>query len=178
MLRQLRSFLLPIGVVLVIPFLFVGTLSPFHVLYVSLLPIVQIPLGVALFGIGLTMLTVTIGQFMRTGKGTLAPWDPTKRLVVQGPYRYTRNPMISGVASMILGEAIFLASWALVAWFAAVVLINTIYFKLSEEPGLVKRFGKEYNEYRSNVPMWIPRITPWDPIGHKATGVGDEQTKS
>src|SRR5208283_1425885 len=118
----------------------VGTLSPFHILYINVLPIVQIPLGVILFGIGLAMLTVTICQFTRTGMGTLAPWDPTRRLVVQGPYRHTRNPMISGVASMILGEAIFLASWALLAWFVALVLINTIYFRLSEEPGLVKRF--------------------------------------
>ena len=164
MLRQLRSLMLPIGVVVIIPFLLVGTFVPFHIRYISLLPIVQIPLGGVLLSIGLTLLTVTISQFARTGKGTLAPWDPTERLVVQGAYRHARNPMISGVAFVILGEAVLLANWSLFVWFAAVVLINTIYFKLSEEPGLLKRFGEEYYEYRRNVPMWIPRIKPWNSI--------------
>lgn len=48
-----------------------------------------------------------------------------------------------------------------VVWFICIVVVNTIYFKLSEEPGLVKRFGTEYKQYRQNVPMWIPRLKPW-----------------
>jgi protein-S-isoprenylcysteine O-methyltransferase Ste14 len=42
-------------------------------------------------------------------------------------------------------------------------VMNTIYFKFSEEPGLEERFGAEYKEYKENVLMWIPRTNPWQP---------------
>jgi protein-S-isoprenylcysteine O-methyltransferase Ste14 len=74
-----------------------------------------------------------------------------------------RNPMISGVLFMQLGEAVLLGSEALLILFALFLVINTTYFKLLEEPGLVKRFGEEYVTYRANVPMWLPRLAPWDP---------------
>lgn len=95
------------------------------------------------------------------GRGTLAPWDPTNKLVVEGVYAYVRNPMISGVSFVVLGESVLLGSLWVFVWFVIVIIVNTIYFKLSEEPGLVKRFGKDYQEYRSNVPMWVPRLKAW-----------------
>ena len=99
--------------------------------------------------------------FVRVGRGTLAPWDPTATLVVQGPYRHVRNPMISGVLFLLLGEAVLLGSWPLVAWFAAVAAVNAVYLPLVEEPGLVSRYGADYERYREAVPRWVPRLRAW-----------------
>jgi hypothetical protein len=74
-----------------------------------------------------------------------------------------RNPMITGIVLMLIGEALMFASWAIGIWTVVFLIINMIYFVLSEEPGLRKRFGKEYEEYCRNVPRYIPRLTPWKP---------------
>jgi protein-S-isoprenylcysteine O-methyltransferase Ste14 len=120
-------------------------------------------LGVALSALGLVLVAWTVALFARVGRGTLAPWDPTSRLVVVGPYRHVRNPMISGVLAILLGEAALFASVTLLLWFAAVFAVNAVYFPLVEEPGLRKRFGAEYDAYRANVPRWLPRVRPWEP---------------
>jgi protein-S-isoprenylcysteine O-methyltransferase Ste14 len=99
---------------------------------------------------------------MKKGRGTLAPWNPTQKLVTDGVYRYVRNPMISGVLFILIGETIFFGSWLLFIWALIFGIGNTFYLRLSEEPGLVRRFGEEYLVYRRNVPMWIPRLKPWN----------------
>ena len=119
-------------------------------------------LGVVLIALGLVLVVRTVALFAAVGRGTLAPWDPTSRLVVEGPYRYVRNPMISGVLAILLGEAVLLGSLALLMWFAAVFAANAVYLPLVEERGLKRRFGREYDAYRSQVPRWIPRLRPWD----------------
>jgi protein-S-isoprenylcysteine O-methyltransferase Ste14 len=119
-------------------------------------------LGLPLIAIGLLLVVSTIRLFATVGRGTLAPWDPTTRLVVRGPYRYVRNPMISGVLFVLLGEAALFASPALLVWFGLVLAVNAAYMPLVEEPGLARRFGDEYERYRSHVPRWIPRLRPWD----------------
>ncbi len=119
--------------------------------------------GVVLIGIGLALVTWTVSLFARIGQGTLAPWDPTSRLVVVGPYRHVRNPMISGVLTVLLGEAALFGSLPLLVWFGAVFALNAIYFPLVEEPGLRERFGEDYDAYRANVPRWLPRLRPWEP---------------
>jgi protein-S-isoprenylcysteine O-methyltransferase Ste14 len=81
--------------------------------------------------------------------------------VAVGPYRYVRNPMISGVVLMLIGQALYLGSSAIGIWAFIFVCINHIYFVLSEEPGLEKRFGKSYRVYKANVPRWVPRVRPW-----------------
>ena len=112
--------------------------------------------------LGLLLMVATIRLFVTVGKGTLAPWEPTQRLVVQGVYRHVRNPMISGVILVLLGESVLTASLPLFCWFLVVVVVNAAYIPLSEEPGLVKRFGEDYLTYKRNVPRWVPRWTPWD----------------
>jgi len=112
---------------------------------------------------GLLLMAVTIRQFARVGRGTLAPWDPTRALVVTEPYARVRNPMLAGVNLILAAESIALGSPALAAWTALFVVLNTLYFVFSEEPGLEKRFGAEYVVYRQNVPRWIPRLRPWRP---------------
>ncbi|HWK88787.1 MAG TPA: isoprenylcysteine carboxylmethyltransferase family protein [Longimicrobium sp.] len=118
--------------------------------------------GALVFAAGLAMFAWCVALFGRVGRGTLAPWDPTRRLVAVGPYRHVRNPMISAVVAMVAGEALFLGSAALAAWGAAFVLINHAYFLLSEEPGLERRFDDGYRAYKQAVPRWIPRRRPWD----------------
>lgn len=110
-------------------------------------------------GLALALWCVTL--FVRVGQGTLAPWDPTRRLVVAGPYRHVRNPMITGVALLLAGQAAWAGSWKLAAWLAMFVVVNHVYFLAVEEPGLVSRFGDDYREYAAHVPRWIPRRTPW-----------------
>lgn len=112
--------------------------------------------------LGLLLMVATIRLFVTVGKGTLAPWEPTQRLVVQGVYRHVRNPMISGVILVLLGESVLTACLPLFCWLLVGVLINAAYIPLSEEPGLVKRFGEDYLTYKRNVPRWVPRWTPWD----------------
>jgi len=68
-----------------------------------------------------------------------------------------RNPMISGVALMLLGEALLWGSWLVGLWASVFVAINHLYFVLSEEVGLERRFGQSYRDYKARVPRWIPR---------------------
>ncbi len=117
--------------------------------------------GAVVIVLGLALVAWTVSLFARVGRGTLAPWDPTTRLVVDGPYRHVRNPMISGVLAVLLGESALFASLPLLLWFAMVLAVNAVYFPLVEEPGLRRRFGAEYEAYRASVPRWIPRLRPW-----------------
>lgn len=119
--------------------------------------------GIILASIGLLLFASSLRRFATEGKGTLAPWDPPRRLVVRGPYRYVRNPMISGVAFVLFGEALVLLSRAHLEWAVVFLVVNAIYIPLLEEPQLERRFGAEYVEYRLNVPRLIPRLRPWSP---------------
>jgi protein-S-isoprenylcysteine O-methyltransferase Ste14 len=119
--------------------------------------------GAASAAFGLTLMYRTIRLFATRGEGTLAPWDPPRRLVVEGPYRHVRNPMISGVWFLLAGEALVLGSPWIAVWLAAFATANVIYMPLSEEPGLERRFGDEYRAYKRAVPAWIPRVRPWEP---------------
>ncbi len=69
--------------------------------------------------------------------------------------------MISGVATALVGQALTWGSWVLGSWAAVFVVVNHVYFVLSEEPGLERRFGESYRLYKANVPRWLPRLTPW-----------------
>jgi protein-S-isoprenylcysteine O-methyltransferase Ste14 len=120
-------------------------------------------LGVGLIALGLVLVVQTVTLLGRVGGGTLAPWDPTARLVVRGPYRRVRNPMISGVLAILLGETAVLGSPALLAWAGAFLLANALYLPLVEERSLLRRFGDDYARYRAHVPRWIPRPSAWEP---------------
>lgn len=123
--------------------------------------VVAAVLGLVSTGFGLFLIGWTIILFDHVGNGTLAPFDPPRHLVLRGPYRHVRNPMISGVLFVLLGEAIGLLSVPLLIWFIAFCLLSFTFIPLLEEPGLKRRFGDEYVEYRRHVPRWIPRIRPW-----------------
>lgn len=118
-------------------------------------------IGAMLVWAGFTLFVWCVNLFAIIGQGTLAPWDPTQRLVIAGPYRHVRNPMISGVAMMLIGQSLFWGSWMIGLWAGIFILFNHFYFIFSEEPGLEKRFGESYVNYKVNVPRWIPRLRPW-----------------
>ena len=119
--------------------------------------------GVALLLVGVALFASSLRRFAVDGRGTLAPWDPPRRLVVRGPYRYVRNPMISGVAFVLFGEALVLGSVPHLWWAAIFFAINAGYIPLLEEPMLAARFPESYDEYKRNVPRLLPRLRPWNP---------------
>ena len=123
--------------------------------------------GWGIFTLGLLLFGWCVWLFGRVGKGTLAPWDPTRRLVAIGPYRHVRNPMITSVATMLVGEAVANGSRVLAIWCALFIALNHVYFLVVEEPGLVRRFGDDYVRYRGHVPRWIPRWSPYLDRGGK-----------
>ncbi len=127
------------------------------------LAVLPVLLGLAATAAGFALWLWTVRLFARIGRGTLAPWDPTRHLVVEGPYRHVRNPMITAVVSVLAGEAALFGSPPLLIWALAFFAINHAFFLLHEEPGLARRFGDEYREYRENVPRWLPRRTAWTP---------------
>jgi protein-S-isoprenylcysteine O-methyltransferase Ste14 len=123
--------------------------------------------GIGLVVIGLVLFTASLYYFASRGRGTLAPWDPPRRFVIDGPYRFVRNPMISGVIFILLGEAAVMRSPPHVAWAGLVILINVLYIPILEEPMLAERFGESYQQYKRGVRRFLPRLSPWDPDAHR-----------
>ena len=119
--------------------------------------------GLCLLAAGGCLFFGSLRRFVTEGRGTLAPWDPPRRLVVRGPYRYMRNPMISGVVLVLFGEALLLLSRSHLVWALIFLGINSVYIPLLEEPGLARRFGEGYREYCRHVPRLLPRLRPWEP---------------
>ena len=114
--------------------------------------------GLILVASGSALLIACIVEFARRGRGTLSPVDPPKELVVQGLYRYVRNPMYLSVSAIVLGEVLLTKSVPLfiywIVWFACVNLFVMGY----EEPYLRRQFGESYGAYTRSVGRWIPRI--------------------
>jgi protein-S-isoprenylcysteine O-methyltransferase Ste14 len=119
--------------------------------------------GLALLALGGVLFVASLQRFATEGRGTLAPWDPPRRLVVRGPYRFVRNPMISGVVLVLLGEALVLRSRPHLLWALIFLGINAVHIPLLEEPLLAARFGADYQKYRRNVPRLLPRLRPYTP---------------
>ena len=101
--------------------------------------------------------TCAFWGFALRGQGTPAPIDPPKKLVVEGPYRFVRNPMYWSVVSVMLGEAILLRALSLALWAAGFFAGASLFVILYEEPVLRRKFGAAYEEYCRRVPRWLPR---------------------
>ena len=95
-------------------------------------------------------------DFTFAGRGTPAPIDPPKELVVRGLYRYVRNPMYVGILSILLGEALLFESRRLFEYTAVVFVFFYLFVVLYEEPVLRQKFGESYRRYCRNVSRWIP----------------------
>lgn len=123
-------------------------------------------IGPLLIAAGIAVLLESFTRFALQGIGTPAPVFPTRYLVVQGPYRYVRNPMYVAVMSVIFGQALLLGDahllvYAVFPWLAAHIFVLTY-----EEPTLRRTFGAEYESYCIHVPRWIPRLSPWRNTTH------------
>ena len=88
--------------------------------------------GVAVLAAGLLLFAASLRRFATEGQGTLAPWDPPRRLVLRGPYRFVRNPMISGVVFVLFAEALLLLSLPHATWALAFLGLNLVYIPLFE----------------------------------------------
>ena len=109
----------------------------------------------------LPVLLDSFARFALQGFGTPAPIFPTRHLVVSGLFRYVRNPMYVAVVSLILGQGLFLGSVRVLLYGAAIWVGFYLFVLIYEEPTLLNAYGREYEEFRSNVPRWIPRLRPW-----------------
>jgi protein-S-isoprenylcysteine O-methyltransferase Ste14 len=165
--RHALSFLAgPVAMTLVIPGLIIWLADVPAPDLTSPLGLTLAVIGALLVAGGVGMLFWTVFLFDRIGKGTLGVGKTLGQpvnLVVQGPYRHVRNPMISGVLAILLGEAAIASSGWLLLWAVVWFLALTTTIQVWEEPSLEKRFGDEYVRYRRNVPRWIPRWKGWDP---------------
>lgn len=164
--RQVRAIaLLPGNVTITVPALILALIHGPHLGWgLAVAPAaLTVAAGIGLIVVGFYVWLWTVRLFGKIGRGTLAAWDQTSVLVVEGPYRYMRNPMITAVTVLLVGEALLLGTAWILAWAAAFLSINFTYILCFEEPGLERRFGERYRAYKRNVPRWVPRLNPWRP---------------
>ena len=98
-----------------------------------------------------------IFTFAFIGRGTPAPFDPPRRLVIRGPYRFARNPMYIGAGLALAGAALFYESWWLLGYAGFFFLLTHLFVVVYEEPTLRRTFGEEYEAYCRQVRRWWPR---------------------
>ena len=103
--------------------------------------------------------------FAMLGKGTPAPFDPPRRLVVAGPYRYVRNPMYIGAGLALAGAALFYRSLPLLGYVGLFLLATHAFIVFYEEPTLTRLFGQQYRAYQMRVRRWLPRFSVRDSGG-------------
>lgn len=132
-----------------------GAHSPF--------PLPSLPPGVRwlaapAFAIGVAIYGWCVWDFMTHGRGTPAPIDPPRRLVIRGLYHRVRNPMYVGVLSAIAGWALWFRSVDVLAYAVVLAVGFHVFVRCVEEPGLRARFGEDYAQYCREVPRWWPKL--------------------
>jgi len=113
--------------------------------------------GAAFTVAGALLALACVLTFTFVGRGTPAPFDPPRRLVVRGPYRVIRNPMYVGAAIALLGAALFYGSWAMTSFALGFLVVCALFVRFYEEPTLRTMFGHEYAAYCAHVGGWWPR---------------------
>lgn len=113
--------------------------------------------GMIIGTVGAAIVLWCIFTFAFIGKGTPAPFDPPRRLVIRGPYRFVRNPMYIGAGLALLGAALFYGSLSILIYTGSFLLATHLFVILYEEPTLRRTFGDEYEAYCRRVGRWGPR---------------------
>lgn len=139
------AFLIPLGILVATRYWAVADMGAFR--YVGLIP----------FTLGACIFFWCVKDFVVSGKGTPAPFDPPMRLVLHGPYRYARNPMYVGLFLVLIGEAMFCASLFILLYSLFLLAAAHIFVVFYEEPTLIRKFGESYEQYLRSVPRWLPR---------------------
>ena len=159
--KKTRTLLTPVGVTIfgafTALFVFAAILVDRLLNLPDLLPEgARLPVSVPMIAIGLAVTAWSAFHFLKV-RGTPVPFNPPPTVVNTGPYRYARNPMLTGVFLFLFGIGFIVNSASLVFFFTPLyVLINVWELKKIEEPELIKRLGNEYIEYRNHTPMFIP----------------------
>jgi protein-S-isoprenylcysteine O-methyltransferase Ste14 len=136
---------------------FAGVAVEKHILAGSWAYVVKVFSWVCVVG-GLLCAAWSVVSLVFAG-GTPIPVAPPQRLVVKGPYRFSRNPMLFGIMFYYLGLGLIYGSVGVgVAMLLLVLIVGSLYNKLVEERELLARFGKEYEEYRSRTPFLLPKF--------------------
>ena len=115
-------------------------------------------LGHIVLGIGACVLGWCEWAFYYYGRSTLAPWSPPVKIVTNGLYRFSRNPMYIGVLLVVAGWALAYSSWILAAYDLILALAFHLRVIWGEEPTLAKTFGQQWRDYLNSVPRWFGHI--------------------
>jgi len=118
--------------------------------------------GIIITAAGAAIAMWCVVTFAVAGRGTPAPFDPPRRLVIRGPYRLVRNPMYLGAVLALIGGAIFYASYPAFGYAAFFFVCTHLLVVFYEEPALRRTFGSDYEEYCRNVRRWWPRLRAWN----------------
>lgn len=113
--------------------------------------------GMFLGALGAALAIACIFTFVFVGRGTPAPFDPPRRLVVHGPYRLVRNPMYLGAGLALSGAALFYQSIPLLGYAGLFLLMTHLFVVLYEEPTLRRTFDRDYEAYCRRVGRWWPK---------------------
>jgi protein-S-isoprenylcysteine O-methyltransferase Ste14 len=161
--KKTRSLLTPIGVAIFATFTALFVIAALLVDKLLNLPSLlpegtRLPVSIPVMAVGAAVTTWSALHFLKV-KGTPVPFNPPPEVVDTGPYRYARNPMLTGVFLFLFGLGLAVDSVSLVFVFTPLyIIVNVWELKRIEEPELVRRLGDEYIEYRGRTPMFVPRF--------------------
>jgi protein-S-isoprenylcysteine O-methyltransferase Ste14 len=161
--KKVRNLLTPIGIIIFATFIFLFVFAALYIDNILNLPKLDlnewnIVISTCLIILGLFYVIWSVAHFLKV-KGTPVPVNPPPKLVSTGPYAYTRNPMLTGIFSLMFGIGFWISSFSLIVIFTPLfILANSLELKLIEEPELEKRLGKKYIEYKKRTPMFIPGL--------------------
>ena len=153
--RVIRGFLHPIVSVVSVP--------PVLVLLEPRLRLPRLPNGVrrlvaiSLVIPGFALICWSVISLVTQGRGTPNPDSPPNAMVEEGPYRYSRNPMVIGMLLLLLGMGVLARSLLLLIYVPTLGLVTQFYLVRTEEPELIERFGQAYRDYQLRVPRWLRR---------------------
>lgn len=109
------------------------------------------------FAIGCTILFMCVIAFYAEGNGTLAHWNPPKKMITSGFYKYVRNPMYVGIILILIGESLIGGSLWLLGWLVFMTIAFNLHIRFVEEPWLARTFPDEWADYSRSTPRWWPR---------------------